>query len=169
MPSDVEKTARAFCDELQRRIATLLATHGFEVDVPETTFRRQRAIDLKDTVALLIDFRLQTGNIVCTANVGVCSPDPLADELRLRSGRRATLTWNIGYLMPGRKWHEWEVHDLEDISPTVDAFATELETVALPWLARFQTADDVRQEQKRLQPRGFGQLKRPVRRRAHAS
>ena len=169
MPSDVEKNARAFFDELQRRIATLLATYGFEVDVPETTFRRQRAVDLKDTVALLIDFRLQTGNIVCTANLGVCSPDPLADELRQRSGRRATLTWNIGYLMPGRKWHEWEVHDLEDISPTVDAFATELETVALPWLARFQTADDVRQEQKRLQPRGFGQLRRPVLRRAHAS
>jgi len=169
MPSDVEKTARAFFDELQRRIATLLATYGFEVDVPETTFRRQRAVDLKDTVALLIDFRLQTGNIVCTANLGVCSPDPLADELRQRSGRRATLTWNIGYLMPGRKWHEWEVHDLEDITPTVDAFATVLETVALPWLARFQTADDVRQEQKRLQPRGFGQLRRPVLRRAHAS
>ncbi len=169
MPSDVEKTARVFCDESQCRIATLLAAYGFEVDVPETTFRRQRAVDLIDTVALLIDFRLQTGNIVCTANVGVCSPDPLADELRLRSGRLATLTWNIGYLMPGRKWHEWEVHDLEDISPTVDAFAAELETVALPWLARFQTADDVRQEQKRLQPRGFGQLRRPVRRRAHAS
>lgn len=169
MPSDVEKIARAFRDELQRRVAILLAAHGFEVDARETTFRRSRAADLTDTVSLLIDFRLQTGDVVCTANVGICSPDPLPDKLRSRSARRPTLTWNIGYLMPGRKWHEWEVHDMEDISPTVDAFTTELETVALPWLARFQSADDVRQEQKRLQPRGFGQLRRPVQRRVHAS
>ena len=169
MLSDMEKTAQAFRDELQRRSVTLLAAHGFEIDMPQTTFRRQRAVDLTDTVSLLIDFRLQTGNVVFTVNVGVRSPDPLVDELRPRSGRRPTLTWNIGYLMPDRKWREWEVHDLEDIAPTVDAFTTELETVALPWLARFQTADDVRQEQKRLQPRGFGQLRRQALRRAQAS
>ena len=132
MPSDVDKTARAFCDELQRRIATLLAAHGFEVDVPETTFRRQRAVDLKDTVALLIDFRLQTGNIVCTANVGVCSPDPVADELRLRSGRRATLTWNIGYL------HS-TIISLPNI-PVLTAAGFSSESTAFSWAATTSTS-----------------------------
>src|SRR5688500_18916567 len=90
-----------------------LVRHGFESDAETGIYSRSRVSELDDWVWLPVDFTHDSregGGVRITANLAIFC-EPLADWLRqehpTNASHLATLTRNIGYLMPERRWKEW--------------------------------------------------------------
>lgn len=133
---------------------------GFLPFKPSGSLYRTRNGGLFDCISLLIDYGTEDRRLLCTVNVGIGYLSGNKDLNDLK----CALTWNIGYLMSGRKWLEWDLCTPEDSDITIGEISQCIESVAIPWLERFETPNDVEREQRQNQPRGFGSLKRTVRR-----
>jgi hypothetical protein len=146
-----------------------LAELGFRPGGPANSFYRIRGEGLFDCISVPIDYGPEDKSMACTVNVGIGCLDGQA-----RSGstdfsrRKCALTWNIGYLMSGRKWLEWGLFEQGGIEGNLDEISQSIESIAIPWLERFATPGDVRREQNQNQPRGFDNLKRTAKRRTWA-
>ena len=145
---------------LWSRVSTRVYKYGFLPFQPTGSLYRNRDEGLFDCISLLIDYGKDDASLLCTVNVGIGYRNG-DDDL---SGRKCALTWNIGYLMAGRKWLEWDLCAPGSTEKTLAEIFQCLESVAIPWLERFDTPDDVQREQRRNQPRGFGSLKRTAKR-----
>lgn len=144
-------------DQVYELVSDRIATHEFRRGGKNNTFQRERC-SIVDSVSPLIDCASRE-SVLCSLNIGIS-----CKELGMDPGRKSSaLTWNIGYLMVGR-WVEWSVSEAADICAVVDEILHCFEDVAIPWLDRFKTSDDVRRELSQNHPRGFVNLKRTARR-----
>lgn len=144
-------------------ISLQLAEFGFSCRGSSNSFFRTRRDCVFDIISLLLDYGGDGQQFLGTLNVGVGYID--ADFVARNP--KCALTWNIGYLMSGRKWKEWDLTDPSRKATLADMVQC-LDKFAIPWLERFSTAGDVRREQSRNQPRGFSNLLRQARRRTAA-
>lgn len=144
------------------RVSAQLNKHGFRPLKPSGSLYRSRDDGLFDCISLLMDYGTEArdASLLCTVNVGIGYWDGNKDL----GGRKCALTWNIGYLMSGRKWLEWDLCTPGDTEATIRQIIQCIESVAIPWLEKFETPSDVRREQSQNQPRGFGSLKRTAKR-----
>lgn len=145
-------------------VQPLLEEHGFSQEDDRTAFIRQRPCGVQDRILLLWDYLTTTAPVYCTANLTVCHPPWQApsqpDVKRPKGARCAALTWNIGYLLPDRCWHEWEFSPGADPRPVAAEMARTIVSVGLPWLAEFDGADAIRQALQAPRPVGTRQLRR---------
>jgi hypothetical protein len=145
-------------------VQPLLEEHGFSPEDGRTGSVRQRPCGVQDRILLLWDYLTATAPIYCTANLTVCCPPwqaPSQADAKRRFGARFTaLTWNIGYLLPDRSWHEWEFSPDADPKPLAAEMARTIVGVGLPWLAEFDGAEAIRQALQAPRPIGSRQLRR---------
>lgn len=146
--------------QLLDRVFAQLNKYGFLPSKPSGSLLRTRDVGLFDCISLLIDYGTEDASLLCSVNVGI---GYLNGNNHL-NGRKCALTWNIGYLMSGRKWLEWKLCTPGDTDATIIEIFQCIESVAIPWLERFETPSDVRREQRQNQPRGFSSLKRTAKR-----
>ncbi|MEX0612095.1 MAG: hypothetical protein WD229_08235 [Pirellulales bacterium] len=126
--------------------ARLLA-HGFEPDAETGIYSRSRVAGLDDWVWLPADFSHDGRGVQITANLAIYC-EPLVDWLRREhptsASHLATLTRNIGHLLPRRRWHEWTLTVDGPIERGADEISATIEQYGLPWLADFETLEDLR-------------------------
>ena len=142
------------------RLTAHLRQHGFSPFNSSGSLYRTRDGGLFDCISLLLDYGQQDANLLCTLNIGI----GYLSGHHVPENRKCALTWNIGYLMSGRKWIEWDLSVPGGEETTISELLRSIDFVAIPWLERFETASDVQREQSLNQPRGFGELKRPAKR-----
>jgi hypothetical protein len=147
-----------------RIVQPLLEEYGFSLEHGRTAFVRQRECGVQDRILLLWDYLTTTAPVYCTANLTVCHPPwqapPQPHAKRPAGARFVALTWNIGYLLPERSWHEWEFSADADPRPAAADMAQTIVRVGLPWLAEFDGAEAIRQALQASRPVGSRQLRR---------
>jgi hypothetical protein len=124
-----------------------LVRHGFESDVESAIYSRSRVSELDDWVWLPVDASPDGTNVRITANLAIFC-EPLADWLRAEhptsASHLATLTRNIGYLLPGRRWQEWVVATTGPIDEVAREVAGAVESFGLAWLEECESLEDLR-------------------------
>jgi hypothetical protein len=108
---------------------------GFSFDETHRVFRRQRG-EVTDILSVPIDLRDDAAGemavLVISVNLSV-----------VRTDTKEAITRNIGYLMPGHEWHEWEI----DAGSATDRLAVDVASAirrfGLPWLASYQTPEQI--------------------------
>jgi hypothetical protein len=145
-------------DEVLAIIDSTLRQHGFQTNGSRSAFCRQRVSEIQDRVFFLWDCAGTNSPIYCTANLTVCCSSwqgPCsADESRRWGPSCPSLTWNVGYLLPGRRWHEWEFSSAVDIAPIAAEMGKTIVDVGLPWLERFNDVAEIRQGAQVRRPCG---------------
>jgi hypothetical protein len=124
-----------------------LVRHGFEPDSESAIYSRSRVGELDDWVWLPVDVSPDGASARITANLAIFC-EPLADWLRAEhptsAAHLATLTRNIGYLLPQRRWKEWAVDAAARADEVGHEVASSIETFGLPWLEECESLEDLR-------------------------
>ena len=134
-------TSTAIRRRFQQVVQGAIALHGFSASERGGSFVRPRHHGGQDRVLLLTDVEADGSEVSCTANLSVSSLDEFA-----ASRATTTLTRNVGFLMPARRWCEWRVS--RDALP--DEFALGLADAivryGIPWLVRFTDHESICRE-----------------------
>jgi hypothetical protein len=138
--------------ELSRRIGEhvsgVLVPRGFRFDEQRRLWIRPRCRDIHDGVTILIDIPGSKGSLFVTANLSVFSPGILArlDGQKTLAARLhlASLTRNIGQLLPAGAWRQWEIADDATRDWTLGAFLAVLVDGGLTWQEQFDDLDALR-------------------------
>lgn len=125
---------------------------GFSLDETHRVFRRQRS-EVTDIVSVPIDLRDDTGGemavLVVSVNLSV-----------VRSDTKEAITRNIGYLMPGHQWHEWEIDAGSSTERLTVDVAGAIGHFGLPWLLSYQSPEQITSDARRTVRHGMANLAR---------
>ena len=122
-------------------VSAELAPRGFHFDLQRRMWVRPRSAMVHDGVGVPIDLQFSSESLFVTANLSVYSPK-LLDRL---DGRQTTavrmhfasLTRNIGQIVSGDGWRQWEIADDAARDWTLGAFLALLVDVGLTWQEQF--------------------------------
>ena len=139
-------TSTAIRRRFHQVVQGAIALHGFSATERSGSYARPRHHGGGDKVLLLTDVVADGSEVCCTANLSVSSR---SEEALAASRAKATLTRNVGFLMPVRRWYEWQVS--RDAPPDETAFslADAIVRYGIPWLERFTDHESICRELNR--------------------
>ncbi len=132
-------------NRIHRLLEPLLAARGFRYEPGLRRFARRRPSGLTEHVWLLTDVPDPDGPVRSTANLGIRGPAASED----REGVDLLIR-NVGYLMPARRWREWDFACERFDVGQMQEFAAAVLDRGLPWLESFDDLDVAAAEPARV-------------------